>query len=88
MASVTAAGAGAPQHLFGTNETVASRLTANSLVMSTIFDYVDEPHTLLQCMLLSREQFPIAARVLYQSVKEKNILALWSRGCSLVGDIA
>ncbi|KAH8083544.1 hypothetical protein HD553DRAFT_342771 [Filobasidium floriforme] len=83
MASVTAAEAGPPQDLFGTTETAASRVAANSLLMSTIFDYVDEPHTLLDCMLMSREQFPIAARALYRSVEEDDILALWRRGCSL-----
>lgn len=85
MTSVTA---GPPQDLFGTTETAASRVAANSLLMSTIFDYVHEPYALLDCMLMNREQFPIAARALYRSVEEDDVLALWRRGCSLVSDIA
>ncbi|KAG7527366.1 hypothetical protein FFLO_07003 [Filobasidium floriforme] len=80
MTSVTA---GPPQDLFGTTETAASRVAANSLLMSTIFDYLHEPYALLGCMLMNREQFPIAARALYRSVEEDDILALWRRGCSL-----
>lgn len=88
MASVTSAEAEPPQDLFGTTETAASRVAANSLLMSTIFGYLHEPYALLDCILMNREQFPIAARALYRYVEEDDVLALWRRGCSLVSDTA
>lgn len=66
-------------------ETAGSRVAANSLLLRTIMDHLDSKSDLLSCMLLSKEYFEIAARMLYRSSHCNSFSKLWDRGCTMVG---
>lgn len=66
-------------------DTAGSQVAANSLLLRSIMDHLDSKTDVVTCMLLSKEHFELAARVLYRSSQSENFSELWDQGCTTVG---
>ncbi|KAH8083542.1 hypothetical protein HD553DRAFT_350527 [Filobasidium floriforme] len=58
-------------------------VSANDLIMRSIFDLVDAREDLLSGMLVCKDIASIPARLIHKSTTESELARVWSRGCSL-----